>query len=519
MNSKTLLLALSFSTLQAADHFDETQATTLFAFDNVSIPHTQNLRLEMHSPKRHPANPVLPRGAPGTPDAQGVQFYGSVIKDGGKYRLWYVAFDDRKDHPVASERWRAAYAESSDGVKWIKPKLGLVEFNGNKNNNLLNMGNQAWGFVNLKVLKDDADPDPKRRYKMTTHVYFRHNTRLGTLLPFVSADGLTWTPVKDVTPHKSELKKEDLLLPGVHFEPSGGLYKWGGMFYASGQNSMNATRPYHGRVTRMYRSADFVNWSQTSTLGFVRLPQHTILGPGRSREGEQTHEGISVWNRGNVLVGVSGLWHGAVEWKDVTIDLGLMVSNDGNHFREPAHEWTFLKRGEDGAWDQGGLIQGQGFENIGDETFIYYGAWDPRHWEEAPQRGGVGIAVLPRDRLGALVVETVGKGSGDYQWPEITSEFVTNSLAAQPSQRFHVNAEGLGPDAALRIEILDHLEKPLPAYSGVNAAVVRMNGYQTPVEWNGSAIVSDLPGWIKLRVVFDGAQNTAIRFSALYLQP
>ena len=48
----------------------------------------------MRQPVKHGANPVLRRGAPGTPDAMGVQFYGSILKEGGKYRLWYVAFDD-----------------------------------------------------------------------------------------------------------------------------------------------------------------------------------------------------------------------------------------------------------------------------------------------------------------------------------------------------------------------------------------------------------------------------------------
>ncbi len=509
-----LLLA---SIAGGADYFDETKGTTVFAFDSDSIPHTQNLRIEMRRPERHAANPVVKRGAPGTPDAHGVQFYGSIIKEGGKYRLWYVAFDDKKDHKVASERWRAAYAESPDGLNWTKPNLGLVEFNGNKNNNLILTEPAPLGFVNLKVLKDDADPDPQRRYKATGHVYFRHNTRLGTLAPFTSSDGLRWKLVKDVKPKSAELLEQDLVIPAVHFEPSGGLYKWDGMFYASGQNSMNSTRPYHGRVTRMYRSADFVNWSQTSTLGFVRLPQHTILGPGRSREGEQTHEGNSVWNRGNMLIGISGLWHGAVEWKDVTIDLGLMLSNDGNNFREPAHEWTWLKRGDDGAWDQGGLLQGQGFENIGEQTFIYYGAWDPRHWEDSPPRGGIGIAMLPRDRFGDLVVETVGKGTGDYQLPDITSEFVTNSIPVEQGSapRFFLNAEGLGKEAALRIEILDHVEKPIPAFSGEHAVMVSRSGFQTPIEWKSKEA---LPERIKLHVVFEGIKNTDIRFSALYLQ-
>ena len=512
--SRCLIPLLAASALHGADYFDETKAKTLFGFDTASIPHTQNLRIEMREPNKHPANPVVKRGAPGTADAKGVQFYGSIIKDGGKYRLWYVAFDDDTDNPSPSNRWRAAYAESTDGLNWTKPNLGLVEYKGNKNNNLLAMGGGPWGFVNVKVLKDEEDPDPSRRYKMTSHVYFRHQTRLGTLLPFVSADGLTWRPVKDVKSVKSELLMKDVLLPAIHFEPSGGLYKWDGMFYASGQNSMNATRPYHGRVTRMYRSADFTNWSQTNTLGFVRHQQNTLLGAGRSREGEQTHEGISVWNRGNVLIGVSGIWHGTKEWQDLTIDLGFMISNDGHQFREPAHEWTFIHRGKDGEWDQGGVIQGQGFENIGEETFVYYGAWDPRHWQDAPPRGGVGIVVLPRDRFGDLVVETAGKGPGDYQLPEIVSEFITAPLTVK-KPRFFINAEGLGKEAQLRVELLDHLERPLPAYSGKNAVIIRQNGFQTPVEWKSSEA---LPERVKLHVVYEGPKNTDIRLSAIYLK-
>ena len=499
--------------------FDEAKHVTLFAFDEVSIPHTQNLRLEMRSPKRHPSNPVVQRGNPGTPDAFGVQFYGSIIRERDKYRMWYVAFDDDVENKVASARWRAAYAESDDGVHWVKPNLGLVSYKGSKDNNLILIEPGPFGFVNLKVLADPEDPNPDRRYKISTHIYFRHNTRLGSLAPFASADGLTWKLLTDAKPRKAEMLKEDLVLPAVHFEPCGGLYKWDGMYYICGQNAMNAARPYNGRVVRMYRSSDFVNWSQTSSIGFIRTPQHTLLGPGHSREGEQNHEGIGVWNRRNVLLGITGRWHGAAEWKDVTVDLGFVVSNDGLQFREPMHEWTFLKRGDDGAWDQGGLLQGQGFENIGEETFIYYGAWDPRHWENTPERGGVGIAILPRDRFGDLVVEEKGKGPGDYQLPNITSEFVTAAIPidSKAAHRLYLNADGLGADAALKIELLTNTEIPIPGYSGKDAAVIRQNGFQTPIEWGGTKEILNSAERVRIRVTFEGDRNREIRFSAMYL--
>jgi hypothetical protein len=438
---------LSVAAAHGAEHFDETTGTTVFAFDEVSIPYSQNLRLEMRAPARHPANPVLARGEPGTPDAMGVQFYGSVIRERGRFRMWYVAYDDDAESKVAAARWRPAYAESADGVHWTKPSLGLVQYHGNRNNNLVQLDPAPLGFVNLKVIADPDDPDPERRYKMSAHVYFHHHSRLGTLAPFASRDGLHWKLLTDAKPRKAELAEQDLVLPAVHFEPCGGLYRWDGMYYVCGQNAMNAVQPYHGRIARMYRSPDFVHWSQTSNVGFVRTAQHMLLGPGRSLEGEQMHEGISVWNRRNVLVGIYGKWHGAKSWSDITIDLGLVVSNDGLRFREPAHEWTFLHRGDDGAWDEGGVLQGQGFENIGDQTFIYYGAWDPR--QRGAARGGVGIATLPRDRFGDLVVELAGKGPGDYQLPEITSELVTAALpvSGKGSHRIFVNADGLGSDA------------------------------------------------------------------------
>src|SRR5690606_20436999 len=69
-------------------------------------------------------------------DARGALIYGSVIRDGGVFRMWYQA---RPENYSGRDVVSVGYAESDDGLNWRKPKLGLVNFNGNTANNLVNL--------------------------------------------------------------------------------------------------------------------------------------------------------------------------------------------------------------------------------------------------------------------------------------------------------------------------------------------------------------------------------------------
>ena len=254
----------------------------------------------------------------------------------------------------------------------------------------------------------------------------------------------------------------------------------------------------------MHRSPDLIQWSETVSVGFLREGQHRSFPYS---EGEETHEGVSVWHRGNVLLGLYGLWHGGPEWKDRTLDLGFLISNDGVHFREPLTDFVLLRRGEDAEWDQGGLIQGQGFENVGDQTYIWYGAWDLRAGLPYVPRGGVGLATLDRDRLGSLSMRD----------PASRASFVTSALRVNQPAGVWVNADGLSPEATLRVELLDAWERPLPGYSGDQAALVTRSGLRTQVSWPGRDLISDLDGPFKIRIGFDGQDRRAIRLFALYV--
>ena len=72
-----------------------------------------------------------------------------------------------------------AYAESDDGIHWTKPKLGIIEFNGSSENNLVWDGPAE----NLAVFRDDnPNCHPAERYKSLARSWYLHG--------LVSPDGL-----------------------------------------------------------------------------------------------------------------------------------------------------------------------------------------------------------------------------------------------------------------------------------------------------------------------------------------
>ncbi len=60
-----------------------------------------------------------------------------------------------------------AYAESTDGVSWVQPKLGLIDYNGNRDNNIVFRGDlngSTRGWHGGCVFIDPSSKD--ERFKM-----------------------------------------------------------------------------------------------------------------------------------------------------------------------------------------------------------------------------------------------------------------------------------------------------------------------------------------------------------------
>jgi len=110
--------------------------------------------------------------------------YFSVFQDGPLVRLYYRGIVPAGDTSIGQV---TCYAESPDGIHFTRPNLGLVEFEGSKENNIIYRGVEAHNFAPFR----DANPAarPEERYKAMAGIQSK-------LYAFVAPDGIHWTKMQ-----------------------------------------------------------------------------------------------------------------------------------------------------------------------------------------------------------------------------------------------------------------------------------------------------------------------------------
>ena len=468
----------------------------LFSFDDYAFPLQRGVELQLNSHRATCGKTriVLPPGPPGASDSEHVAYYGTVIRVGGELWMWYLG-------QGAGDKWfqRIHLAQSVDGYTWTKPNLGLVEYRGGRDNNLVDLPG-AGHITACVVFYDPDDPLPERRFKMAFEDR-RYRARMAVAF---SSDGLRWTE-----------SRHNPVAPWL--EMAGGTVI-DGMHVISGQGGKHI--PGGGRHFATHISYDFENWSVASALGMQRVdvtPKPRVFGKDA---GEQIHLGAGLWNRGNVIIGFYGMWNGhpSNDRRMTTMDLGLAVSHDGLHYREPIPNFPIVSAAEDG-WQEPpigtqtlnfpSLIQGQGFENIGDETLFWYAPWPEQ------ESDGVRVASWERDRLGFVSAYMGGPfAPADERDPHIISAPI--DLEGQAA-RLSLNADRIGEHSALSVEILDEWLNPLPGYSHADCIPPSQAGLAQPVRFGDNDAIRCSAGRIRIRVDFKGIRFEDARLYAVYL--
>jgi len=478
----------------------------LFPFDQHSFPFTFGLRLHMEGDSHTPHPIVVLPGPSGAPDDARTRFYGTVIPMGDELRMWYLG----SGHLDGDFFCRICYATSRDGVHWERPNLGLVSYNGNRDNNLIDLPGIEGSIASFAVLHDPTEADPQRRFKMTIQCkYYR-----GRLSVAYSPDGLRWTQ----SPNNP---------CGVNIEMSG-LIRHKGCYYVNGHGSFQ-----YGMKRNLitYASYDFENWTFASCLGFRRdrIPHRTIAQiDDAGNSGEQVHLGAGLWDRGTVILAAYDIWHGhpSGDRTLLTMDIGLLISHDALHFEEPIPDFKLVRAiepagGEGASKPEEGLpplrrgpalSRGQGMCNWGEETLFWYEGWVD---------GGIRLARWPQDRLGfmrAFNPRELGWQGGPAYWHETARHLITCpiSLGATDAQVF-LNVGGLSEHSTVTVEVQNEKFQPLPGYEVQDCAALRESGLRVPVRWKGRDGVRVGDGPIRLRVNFGGIRPEDAQLYAIYI--
>ena len=271
-------------------------------------------------------------------------------------------------------------ALSRDGVCWERPSLGLVEFEGSKDNNILP---EKGDLPTHPDFRDQHETDPEKLYK-AMRLTGGTQTRGMQYDLFHSPDGIDWTAYEWQPRHRHGTGAGALVgpLPGLGPHPRDLLRHHGGQ----------------SPLARPLRQAPDRQGGKPGHDPLERAGDHPGAGPGRlSRHRVLQHAGHSPTK--GVYVGL--LW--IFRTTDVTHHPELVFSRNGFHFQRNYRE-PFIPRGAALGDFDSSSVYAQDVIVHGDRILTYYIGTNSRSPEVALRAGGQGG---DRHRPGGLAARRV----------------------------------------------------------------------------------------------------------------
>ena len=237
--------------------------------DNYLIDTLLDTRLVMHTPVDE--GPVMYFDQPWEGHSQA---YITILKDEDIYRAYYRGWNYEKDR---SEPQVTCYAESKDGINWIKPVLGLFESDGSKENNIILTTEPETHNFSPFI---DTNPDviPSQKFKA-----LGGKSPTG-LIPYVSADGIHWEKIQD----SGVIKKGAFDSQNVVFwsESEGHYVCYFRTFTETKIRSVS-------RAT----SKDFINWSEPLEMTYGDTPNEHLYTQQTSPYFRAPHIYVAIGSR------------------------------------------------------------------------------------------------------------------------------------------------------------------------------------------------------------------------------
>ncbi len=426
--------------------------------------------------------------------------YTTIIKDGPLYRAYYRGMPSDKKYvaPAGKKQSKVTkataieldkhlsttcYAESKDGIHWVKPLLKLHKIDGDFENNVILARESA--THNFSPFLDSSPNTPAdQKYKA-----MGGTSEGGGLFAFVSSDGIHWKKFKNEPITKNGMFDSQNV---CFWSESEGLYAcyfrtWSGTGYKGYRTVSRITSP------------DFVHWSEPVAMTFgdtppeqlytqqtspyFRAPQIYIAIGGRLMEGRQ----VLTSEQASKLKVEPGYFH------DVS-DAYFMTSRGGNRYSRMFME-SFIRPGTGlGDWVSRTNYPALNVVQTGQEEMSIYVNKDYAQPTACLER-----YTLRLDGFTSVY--------GPYKGGElVTKPFIFSGQELEIN--YATSAAG-----EIRIEIQDENGDPVPGFTLKDKQSLIGNEIARIVSWNGNQNLEALANKpVRLHIYLKDADLYSFRF-------
>ena len=452
----------------------------LFLDDRLSdLARTRNVTRTLNPPQsiRRVLKPDRPW------EALGFIFYLSVVDDGGAVKLFHGSYDAEKGKHFN-------LATSRDGLHWERPRLGLKDFQGNRDNNLLPIG-----AVEAGVFLDPMAP-PEKRYRLLFTKHWPDPARAGVYVAS-SGDGIHWqTTPQRLLPFLPDSQPsavwDEVLQKYVIY-----LRAWNPVRSVArvAVSDLESPWPYDRSVPPLHI------WGKDKIPTLSReLP--TVMKPDQ-RDPENLHLYTSAVVRypfaPNVYLAFPAayLTYRGPDWQlralngnDGAFDVQLATSRDGiawDRWRRP-----YVAAGFHEGLDLRLVSMGQGIVRRGRLLHQYFVGWPHTHgrpvvWDRDPANRA---EWLKRDLGGIYAATQRVDGFVSMDAADTGGVLTTRPLRFE-GNRLCLNLHAAGSGNA-KVAILDAGGTAIPGFTAADCEVVNADAIDYQVQWRNGADVGTL---------------------------
>jgi hypothetical protein len=407
--------------------------------------------------------------------------YCTVIKDEYKYRYYYRGLPEAGRD--GSDKEVTCYAESSDGIHIIKPKLNLFTVKGTKSNNVILADAAPVNHNFSPFLDTKPGVSEDRRYKALG------GTKKSGLIAYISADGIHW----------KKLREEPVFTNGLFDSQNVAFWSDNEQCYLCYFRTWTGTGYSGYRSVGRTTSPDFIDWTEPKQMSFGETPREHIYT-------NQTHP---YFRAPHIYISIAARF--LPSRQILSNEQAKQLNVNPNYFKDCSDAVLLTSRGG----------------NIYDRTFM-----------EGFIRPGIGLQNwVSRSNYPALNVVQTGPDEmslyvqHDYAQPtahlrryslrldgfaSIYAPYKGGSFTTKPftftGRKLLLNFATSAP-GFIKIEIQDAKGEPFQCYSLQEANELIGNYIENPASWRNGTDVSSLSGRpIRLKFAMKDANLYSLQF-------